>query len=118
VAAAWGTRNQRGAVHVMGLRQPRLRGHGGRRTGASYRGGESWRPRPRGHEGQGAGAGYSGWGLGVWSTGGEVAKSAWHGGDQGLRATGWRLARSADNGGLVDFKPSCNVENGSCFCQC
>ena len=88
-----------GAVHVGGGAEARAGSHGLEGTddetlGRGFRGGESWRPRPRGHEGQGAGAGYSGWGLGVWSTGGEVAKSAWHGGDQGLRAAGWGLARS------------------------
>ena len=42
----------------------------------------------------------------MWSTGGEVAKSAWHGGDQGLRAAGWGARRWVHARVLVDFEPS------------
>ena len=46
------------------------------------------------------------------------AESAWHGGDQGLRAAGWGLARRWVTPRCSLIKPSCKIENGSCFCQC
>jgi len=90
---AWGTRNQVLCMLEMGLRQPRLRQHGGRRAGASYRGGESWRPRPRELAIELAGGGSWGWECVEYGWGG-VAEGACYGDDH----RGWGLGRLGAGG--------------------